>query len=122
MPRTPGTEPSPRLILYFFPFIFYIGAYPLANIIVESIINNINTKNKIDYLIITYFITYSVHGFQFFLINVSLLQFFLISLSIIIFLINELPLLILLIKHRSKEYYLLKVKSNNSNLLIDTNN
>jgi len=108
IPRSPGTEPSPRLIIYFFPFIFYIGAYPLGNIIVESIINNINSK-KINYLMIFYFITYSVHGLQFFLINNSLLQFFLISWSIIIFLINDLPLLIFLIKYRNSEYYLINI-------------
>ncbi len=112
IPKTPGHEPSPRLIIYFFPFIFYLGALPLGISFKESKIINWQSKNYSELLLIIYFLSYPIHGIQFFLINISLLQSFLIGFSIFIFLINELPLLIYIMKNRNKDYYFLKASSN----------
>ncbi len=112
----------PRVMIYFFPFIFYLGAIPLTNIFIEF--QERKNSNLFDIKLIFYLflISYSVQGILYWFdyhgypppIHIILLP---------LYLIDEVFLCIILIKSKKLEHYLIKeIVDLNSNQQNKSNN
>jgi len=112
---------TPRVIMYFFPFFFYVGAIPLVNIMENLKHKELKIRKKMKYLAIIFLFSYILRGIEnitiiylilqiykyiptFLNINNVLIQFYtpfnllrIIS-SIVFLIINEISLLIILLK------------------------
>jgi hypothetical protein len=102
----------PRVMIYLFPFIFYLGTIPLVHIMVRHQKRDKNYSYNPNFLFFLFLITYTLQGFMYWgdyhgfppPIHILLLP---------LYLINEVFLLIYLIKSRDISYSKLK----NSNKL-----
>jgi hypothetical protein len=120
---------TPRIIIYFFSFFFYLGAIPLVNILFNVKNSQIKNKKSMFYLLMIFLITYILRGIDNLSIIYLILQFYnhiplninfsailiqfyesfsplRVIISIIFLIINELSLLIYIIKSRNlKNFY-----------------
>jgi hypothetical protein len=62
----------PRIIIYFFPFFFYLGAIPLSTIFVKLNKKEIELQRKMRSLFLIFLITYIIQGLD----NLSLIYYF----------------------------------------------
>lgn len=102
---------TPRLIMYFFPLIFYLGAIPLGEILMQ--LHKSEDKKKgiklMDFLIILFFISYIFRNFNYYFYfpeeSIYLIPFIIIVIITILFLlINEISLFVYLRKNRTIKY------------------
>ena len=104
--KTLAIPNHPRVIMYFFLYVFYMGSIPLGKILFEyQKKKNINTKNM-NFVFICFLITYSLQG----LIYWFDYQGFpppIHPLLLILFLSDEVFLLIFLIKSRHIDYIMI---------------
>ncbi len=120
----------PRVLIYFFPLIFYLGAIPLGSTIIEFKERKNAFQKNMLYLLVIFFISYIIRGIDSMAIIFSLYQvynyvpcfcnynvianqfyqelsIFRIILDIFFAIIIELSLLIYLIRSRYLNYFLL---------------
>ncbi len=92
---------DPRLILPFFPFFLYLSGICLTNIIKESENNKEEKKvmNKLNLLIISFFITYVLRGLYHLSLNFNL---FILILSLVALVLNEVIAFIIVYISRDK--------------------
>lgn len=106
---------TPRLIMYFFPLIFYIGAIPLGEIYMqnqalkENKENSMNLMKKIDYFLLSFYVTYIFRNFNYYFYFPEEFLYFnpfllIVVITIIFLLYNEISLLIYLRKNREISY------------------
>jgi len=114
----------PRLLIYFFPFIFYLGAIPIGTIMMKLNNKDFKFKPKMNYLLLAFFISYIIQGIDNLIIIYYFYQIynfvpcfcnletiasqfyqqfnlFLLIINIFIFLIIEISLLLFLIKSKN---------------------
>jgi hypothetical protein len=62
----------PRIIFYFFPYIFYLGIIPVGNIIANPNQGNRKVKKRMKLLLLIFIISYFIQGID----NLSLIYYF----------------------------------------------
>jgi len=112
---------TPRLIMYFFSILFYIGVFPMVTIYIEWLkISGENTNNESKSMLKTpkillpaYFITYCLRNFYlmfFFPVEDKPIPIVAIALtvSIILLIINEIIIIFYFVKNNHVEYSVIK--------------